>query len=182
MHKFFASLPRASATAKTLVFSAQNRYSFPINRTRMQAIINKEARSKYEFLEEWDAGLVLSGAEVKSVKLGRMNLKGAYVNQENGEFFLQNAHISPYQIKNQQGYNPERPRKLLLTKSEIDRIQGKLNEKGLTIVPIRVYSKSGLIKVKIALARGLKAHDKREKLKKRDVDRSIARMMKHHAK
>lgn len=144
----------------------------------MESVINKEARSRYEFLEEWDAGIVLSGAEVKSVKLGRMNLKGAYVTIENGELYLQNAHISAYQIKNQPGYLPEHPRKLLLRREEIDRITGKLNEKGLTIVPKKVYSKAGIIKVQVALSRGLKAHDKREKIKKRDTDRSLARMMK----
>lgn len=146
----------------------------------MESVINREAGSRYEYLDEWTAGIVLTGAEVKSVKLGRMNLKGAYVgiDPQTNELFLNNAHISAYQVKNQPGYDPERPRKLLLRKEEIARIIGKLKERGLTIVPKKVYSSSGLIKLNIALARGLKAHDKREKIKKRDTQRDIARMLK----
>lgn len=141
----------------------------------MESIINKYARSKYEFLESWEAGLILSGAEVKSVKKGAMHLKSAYISEEDGELWLKNAHISPYQMSNQQGYDPERPRKLLLKRREIDSMKGKIHEEGLTLIPEKVYSKRGLLKVKVTLARGLKKHDKREKLKKRDVDRNIAR-------
>lgn len=143
----------------------------------MKPIVNREARSKYEFLDSWDAGLVLSGAEVKAAKAGRMNLKGAYVTHENDELWLKKAHISAWQNENQPGYEPERPRKILLKRQEIDSIMGKLKEKGLTIVPEKVYSKSGLLKVKVSLARGLKKHDKREKIKKRDLDRQAARTM-----
>lgn len=144
----------------------------------MQPIVNREARSKYEFLDDWDAGLVLTGGEVKAAKKGHMNLKGAYVSFENGELWLKNAHISAYQQANQVDYEPERQRKLLLKRREIDSIMGKLNEKGLTLVPEKVYSKSGLLKVHVVLARGLKKHDKREKMKKRDIDRDLARSLK----
>lgn len=141
----------------------------------MQSIVNKEARSKYEFLQEWDAGLVLTGAEVKSIKSGGLNLRGAFIGIENGELWLKSAYIRPWQLSNQPGYEPEQPRKLLLRKQEIEQIIGKLNEKGLTIVPARVYSKGGILKMNVALARGLKKHDKREKLKKRTVDRKMSR-------
>lgn len=143
----------------------------------MQSVINKEARSKYEFLETWDAGLVLTGAEVKSVKNGRMNLKGSYISEEKGELWLKKAHISAYQLPNQPDYEPERSRKLLLQRKEIDSILGKLKQNGLTLIPKKVYSKSGLIKVEVALARGLKKHDKRARLKERDVNRSIRRAL-----
>lgn len=141
----------------------------------MQSVINKEARSKYEFLAEWDAGLVLTGAEVKSIKNGGLNLRGAFIGIENGELWLKNAYIRPWQLHNQPGYDPEQPRKLLLQKREVEHIIGKLNEKGLTIVPKKVYSKGGYLKIVIALARGLKKHDKRAKLKKRDIDRKMSR-------
>lgn len=147
----------------------------------MESIVNRYARSQYEFLDSWDAGLVLTGAEVKSIKLGQMNLKGAYVGYENGELWLKNAHVTAYQQMNQPDYEPEQPRKLLLTRKEIDSIMGKLQTEGLTLVPEKVYSKSGLLKLKVSLARGLKKHDKREKLKKKDTDRKIRRALKQQA-
>ncbi len=143
-----------------------------------KTVVNKEAWNKYEFLDYWEAGLVLTGAEVKSVKQGGMNLKGAFVGFENGELWLKNAYIAPYQRANQPGYEPERPRKILLRKSELIQITSKLNEKGLTLVPEKVYSNAGLLKIKVALARGLKAHDKRAKIKKKDLDRKAHRTLK----
>lgn len=144
----------------------------------MQSIVNREARSKYEYLSSWNAGIVLHGAEVKAVKKGQLQLKGAYVSIDNGELWLKNAHISPYQRANQPDYDPERPRKLLLTKKEIANISGKLNDKGLTLIPEKVYSKAGFIKVQVALARGLKKHDKRSRIKQRDLDRQTNRLLK----
>ncbi len=146
----------------------------------MEPIVNRYARSQYQFLDTWDAGIVLSGAEAKSVKKGSVNLKGAYVGFENGELWLKNAHISPYQQNNQRGYSPTRPRKLLLKKKEIVYLATKTQEKGLTVIPEKVYSKHGLIKVSIALAQGLQRHDKRAKIKKRDTDRSIQRALKQY--
>lgn len=122
---------------------------------------------------------MLSGAEVKSVKKGMMNLKGAYVGIENNELWLKDAHISAYQQKNQPRYDPGRPRKILLRKKEIHSIQGKLGTQGLTLIPEKVYSKRGLVKIQVTLVRGLKKHDKREKIKERDVHRSIARALRH---
>lgn len=145
----------------------------------MKTVHNREARSKYEFLETVDAGIVLSGAEVKSVKKGQINLKGSYVSiDDNSEVWIKNLHISPYQQSNQEGYDPEQPRKLLLTKQQIDRFRGKTNEEGLTIVPQKVYSMQGLVKVTIALARGLKKHDKRQRIKDRDTRRKVNRALK----
>lgn len=146
----------------------------------MKPVYNRYAKSQYQFLESWEAGLVLSGAEVKAVKKGMMNLKSSYVGFENGELWLKEAHISPYQIKNQSGYDPDHPRKVLLRKQEIASIQGKLNDGGLTIVPEKVYSKRGLVKVQLSLVRGLKKHDKRQKIKERDVNRSIARALRQN--
>ncbi len=146
----------------------------------MKSIVNREARSKYEFLQSWDAGLVLTGAEVKAAKSGQLNLKGAYVSLENGELWLKNAHIGAYQQKNQPGYDPEQQRKLLLHRREIDAIIGKLKQDGLTLVAEKVYSSAGLLKMKVSLARGLKKHDKRDKIKKRDTDRNIARTLKQN--
>ncbi len=144
----------------------------------MKPIVNRHARSSYEFLNHYEAGLVLAGAEVKAVKKGSISLSSAYVTHENGELWLKNMHISPYQRANQPGYDPERPRKILMRRKEIDTIMGKLKQEGLTMIPEKVYSKSGLIKVELVVARGLKKHDKRERIKKRDVSRSIARALK----
>jgi len=146
----------------------------------MEAIYNRYARSQYTFLDTWDAGVILTGAEAKSVKKGMMNLKGAYVSFENGELWLKNAHISPYQMNNQKGYVPTRQRKLLLHKRELIVMDSKSHEKGLTLIPEKVYSKHGLIKVTVALAQGLQKQDKRAKLKKRDTDRDIARALKQY--
>lgn len=144
----------------------------------MKPVFNRQAKAKYEFLESWEAGLILSGAEVKSVKTGGMNLTGSYVSFEKGEIWLKNAHISAYQQRNQNDYDPTRTRKLLLTRQERQTLIGKLQQKGLTIIPEKVYSKVGLIKVTISLVRGLKKYDKRQKIKKRDIDRNISYSLK----
>ena len=122
---------------------------------------------------------MLTGAEVKSIKKGGLSLKGAFVGFENGELWLKNMHVYPYQRANQKGYEPERTRKILLKKSEIIQIQKKLNEKGLTLIPQKVYSRSGLVKLTVALAKGLKKVDKRDKIKKRDLDRQEARLLRN---
>ena len=145
---------------------------------------NKKARFDYEILEEIEAGMALTGQEVKSIRLGRMGLKGSYVflkRREKGfpEVFLLGAGIPPYQPKNAPaGYEAERPRKLLLKKAEIKRLIGKAKEKGLTLVPLKVYTKRGRIKIRIGIARGRKKADKREKIKKRDANREIRRALK----
>ncbi|MBU0731368.1 SsrA-binding protein SmpB [Patescibacteria group bacterium] len=138
---------------------------------------NKQGLYNYEVKDKFEAGIVLSGCEVKSTKKGHVNLKGSYVSYEKGDLWLKNAHISAYQAKNQPGYDPIHPRKLLMKRTEIDSLMGKSKQKGLTILPISLYTKGGLIKVKVGLARGKKAHDKRDLIKKRDADRRIGRAL-----
>src|SRR3989344_5123708 len=135
---------------------------------------NRKAYFDYEILEKFEAGLVLSGAEVKSIRNGRMNLAGSYVNFHNGEPYLIGASIAPYQPKNQPSdYDPSRTRKLLLNKKEIDYISGKTKQKGLTLIPLRVYNKGRRIKIEIGLARGKKQYDKRAAISKRETARKI---------
>lgn len=138
---------------------------------------NKKAYFDYEILETYEAGIVLSGAEVKSIRNAKANLKGSYVAVKNSEAFIENMHISSYQPKNQPDYDPTRRRKLLLKKAEIDRLADSAEQRGLTIIPLEIFSKSGLIKMKIGLCRGRKKYDKREVLKKRQQEKDIRRMV-----
>ena len=141
--------------------------------------MNKKAGFNYEFLEKMETGIVLAGFEVKSLKSGRGSLDGAYVSVRNGEVFLVHAHIPPYQAGNTpKEYDQYRDRKLLLNKKEIAHLVGFEKQKNLTIVPISVYNKGGKIKVEIAIARGKKKYDKRETIKKRDIEREIGRSLK----
>ena len=140
---------------------------------------NRKARFNYEILEKYEAGIELLGTEVKSVRGGQMSLEGAFVIARGGEAYLINANIPPYQPKNApRDYDPLRNRKLLLTKKEIAALAGSEKNKSLTIVPISVYNKSKKIKVEIALVKGKKKFDKRETIKKRDIDREIRRTLK----
>lgn len=135
---------------------------------------NRQARFDYNILEEYEAGIVLSGQETKSVRNGQINLKGSYVVFSNGNPALLNAHISKYSYAGQLlGYDPTQTRRLLLKKREIQYLREKLEEKGLTIVPLSVYTSGHLIKVKIGLAKGKQLHDKRATSKKRDLDREV---------
>jgi len=146
----------------------------------MKVIIeNKKAYFNYQILEKFEAGISLIGQEVKSIKSGRINLAGAYVVFKNSQVYLVGCHIPPYQPKNAPpDYNPERFRKLLLKKSEIKYLIGKVKQKGLTLVPLRVYTKRGKIKVEFGIAKGLKKVDKRELIKKREVERRIRKALK----
>ncbi len=140
---------------------------------------NKKARFDYEILETFEAGLVLSGAEVKSIKNGRMNLTGSYINFHDGELYLIGAFIAPYQPKNQPiDYDPSRSRKLLLRKKEIVSLIGKIKPKGLTLIPLKAYNKGRRIKLEFAMARGKKQYDKREVIAKREAARKIERELK----
>ena len=140
---------------------------------------NKKAYFNYEILEKLIAGISLLGLEVKSIKSGRISLKATYVVLRNEEAFLIGANIPPYQPKNTpKDYNPERSRKLLLKKSEIKYLIGKTKQKGLTIVPLRVYNIRGKIKLEIGLVKGKKKFDKREIIKKREREREIRRLLK----
>ncbi len=139
--------------------------------------VTPHLRSDYNVLEDYEAGLVLTGAEVKSCKLGHVKLQGAYVSYENGKFWLKRAFIGPYQLANQPGYDPIRPRQVLLHKREMDYLMGKVQEAGLTLLPENLYTTRRLVKLKVVLARGKKKYDKRADIKKRDVNRQIARAL-----
>ncbi len=142
-------------------------------------VINKKAQYQYEFLEKFKAGIVLKGQEVKSIKAGRMALGGSFVVLKEGEVFLIGANIPAWQPKNAPpDYEPQRNRKLLLKKLEIKKLIGLSAQKGLTIVPLRVYTERGNIKVEFGIARGKKKFDKREKIKKREIEREIKRALK----
>jgi len=133
---------------------------------------NRKALYEYEILEKYEAGLALKGFETKSIRTGHISLQGSYVVIKNSETWLLNANIPAYQAKNTPAdYEPTRSRKLLLHKAEITSLIGKSKQRGLTLVPLRVYNKSGKIKLEFALARGKKEYDKREKIKKRDFER-----------
>ncbi len=131
---------------------------------------NRQARHNYELLEFWEAGMVLTGTEVKSARTGRVNLQDAFADVNPGEVWLSNAHFSPYSHGNRYNHEAMRKRKLLLHREEIQKIFLKVRDKGLTVVPTKVYLKDGLIKCEIALARGKKLHDKRDTERKREQE------------
>jgi len=139
---------------------------------------NRQARFNYEILEKVEAGIALMGTEVKSIREGKANIKEAYADIHDGEAWLIGAHINPYSHGNITNHNPLRERKLLLNSREIHRLQGKIMEKGLTLVPLRLYLKGRLIKLELGVARGKKLVDKREDIKKRDQQREIQRELK----
>ena len=140
--------------------------------------VNKFAAHSYEVLETFEAGMVLLGHEVKSIRTGRVGLRGSYVVFKEEEAFLIGASIPPYQPKNTPpDYQPDRARKLLLQKSEIKYLLGKSRQKGLTMAPLKLYSKAGKIKLEFALVKGLREIDKREKIKKRETEREIRRVL-----
>jgi SsrA-binding protein len=140
---------------------------------------NRQARYLYEILETYEAGIELVGTEVKSIRAGKVNLKDGYALIRNGEAWLLNIHISPYQAGGTYfNHEARRTRKLLLHRQEINRLIGQVEQKGLTLVPLKMYFKSGRIKVAIGLGRGKKLHDKRETVKHREDKREMARAMK----
>lgn len=140
---------------------------------------NKKAYFDYEILEKYEAGIVLIGQEVKSIKSGRINLAGSYVILKDGEVFLIGANVPPYQPKNaSEGYNPERSRKLLLKKSEINYLIGKSRQKSLTLIPLKVYTVKAKIKIEFGTAKGKKKFNKKETIKKREIDREIKATLK----
>jgi SsrA-binding protein len=146
----------------------------------MALVEHKKARLNYEILEEFEAGLELEGGEVKSLRKGAGKLEGSHVVVRGGEAYLVGAHIPAYQPANTaEGYDPNRSRRLLLTKKEIATLLGYEGQKGLTIVPLRVYNKGKVLKLALGAARGRKAFDKRAVLKKRDTDREIDRTLKN---
>lgn len=134
---------------------------------------NKQARFDYFITETFEAGLVLTGSEVKSLRLKQITFKDSYISFIKDEAFLQNAHIAEYRASSYNNHVPERLRKLLLSRKELDKIYGSLREQGLTCVPLKIYFKEGRVKLEIGLAKGKKLHDKRESIKKRDVDQQL---------
>jgi SsrA-binding protein len=139
---------------------------------------NRKAFHEYFVLQKMEAGIALKGTEVKALREGLVNLKDSYVNFEGGEAFLFGMHISPYTHGNRENHDPERTRKLLLHRREIEKLRVQLVEKGLTIVPLRLYFKGGRVKAEIAIVRGKKLYDKRETEKRKDADREAAAAMK----
>ena len=139
---------------------------------------NRKARHDYFIVETFEAGIVLHGTEVKSLRMGRANLKDSYAAVMKGELWLFHAHISPYDFGNIYNHDPVRPRKLLLHKQEIKRLIGKVEEKGMTLIPLRLYFTRGKAKVELGLARGKRQYDKREDIAKRDSDRDMQRELK----
>src|SRR6266513_1249016 len=142
-------------------------------REKAQANIaeNRKAFHDYHLLETFEAGVALLGTEVKAIREGRVNLRDSYARVEDGEVFLYNVHISPYSHRGYADHEPLRRRKLLLHKSEIRKLIGKTVEKGMTLVPIRMYFKDGRVKVAVSLAKGKQLYDKRETIKKREAER-----------
>jgi SsrA-binding protein len=142
-------------------------------REKAQKLIadNRKARHDYHVLDEWEAGVALLGTEVKAIREGRVNLRDSFARLDKGEIWLTNVHISPYSHTGYAHHDERRQRKLLLHRHEILKLSGRVNEKGLTLVPLRMYFKNGRVKVALALVKGKQAHDKRETIRKREVDR-----------
>jgi SsrA-binding protein len=143
---------------------------------------NRKALYDYEILESFEAGVALLGTEVKSIRAGRVNLRDSYARVEGGEVWAFNVHISPYTHRGYVDHEPLRKRKLLLHKAEIRKLIGRTVEKGLTLVPLRMYFKNGRVKLAVGLARGKKAHDKRETIKRREVDRETRAAIKERGR
>ena len=138
---------------------------------------NRKARHEYEILDTWEAGLVLLGTEVKALRNGRVNLGDSYGEIREGEAWLVKMHIGPYEMGNRENHDPFRRRKLLLNRREIRKIRPKVEEQGLTLVPLKIYFKKGRVKIELGLGRGKKLHDKRDAKAKKDVQRRIEKEM-----
>ncbi|MHC1699028.1 MAG: SsrA-binding protein SmpB [Geobacteraceae bacterium] len=143
---------------------------------------NKKAYHNYFIEEKFEAGMVLTGTEIKSLRMGNANLNDSFAIVRNGEAFLNNLHISPYDFGNRENHDPDRMRKLLLHKKEIAKLFGKIREQGYSVVPLRLYFKKGLAKVEIGLAKGKKLYDKREVMKEKDQKRDMAQALKQRNK
>jgi SsrA-binding protein len=140
--------------------------------------VNRKASHDYELVERFEAGLVLVGTEVKSARDGKVNLKDSYAAARGGELYLLQTHINPYSHGTHENHDPLRPRKLLLHKRELRKLIGKVTERGLTLIPTRMYFKDGRLKVEIALARGKRQHDRRAAARERDVKRDVEAALK----
>ena len=140
--------------------------------------VNRKARHEYEIVDKWEAGIALQGSEVKSIREGGVSFTGSFAHIKEGEAYLHNLHIAPYSAIGYPAGDPKRERKLLLHKREIQSLTGTLNQKGLTLIPLRIYFKRGIAKVEIGLGRGRRLYDKRQKLKEKDTKRQIERTLK----
>ncbi len=147
--------------------------------TEKNITVNRKARHEYTIIQSFEAGIALQGTEVKALRQGKANLVDSYANLQGGEVFLVGAHISVYEQGNINNHEPTRTRKLLLNKSEIRKLIGKVKEKGLTLIPLRLYFKNGKVKVELALVKGKKVYDKREAIAKRDYERDQERRFKY---
>jgi SsrA-binding protein len=154
----------------------------PREKGRKLVASNRKARHDYAILDVFEAGIALTGTEVKSLRAGRASLVDAFAQEKDGEFFLYGMHVPEYAQGTWTNHEPRRTRKLLLTRHEITRLIGKLKESGLTLVPLSLYFSDGWAKVELALARGKKSYDKRQDLAKRDANREIARVTGRRAK
>jgi SsrA-binding protein len=143
---------------------------------------NRKARHDYHIIETWEAGIALVGTEVKAIREGRVNLRDSYARTEGGEVWMMNVHISPYSHRGYAEHAETRQRKLLLHRHEIRKLIGRVAEKGLTLVPLEMYFKKGRVKVRIALAKGKQAYDKRETIRRREVDRETRAAVKSRSR
>ena len=143
---------------------------------------NRQASYRYHLMDKWEAGLVLTGTEVKSLRGGKAQLKDGYASIQNGEVWLHNVHIPPYGPATRDNHEPERPRKLLMHKREIERLIGKTQERGLTLVPTRIYFSGPRAKVELALARGKEQRDKRESIREREQKREMERALRYRSR
>tara|TARA_B100001248_G_scaffold262389_1_gene258015 strand:- start:18319 stop:18777 length:459 start_codon:yes stop_codon:yes gene_type:complete len=139
---------------------------------------NKKAKHDYHLQDFLEVGMELTGSEVKSLRNGACNLKDSFVTVDRGELFLNKAHISEYKYSNYNNHSPERKRKLLAHREEINKLEKKIQQKGFTLVPTKIYFKNGICKLEVALGKGKKRHDKRDSIKKRDVNRELSRALK----
>ena len=146
-----------------------------------EVAVNRQAYHNYEIIEKFEAGMVLTGTEIKSAREGRVNLKDAYGLVKNAEIWLLNCHISPYSHGNYANHDPLRTRKLLMHRSEIKRLIGRTTERGLTLVPLKVYLKNGRLKCELALAKGRKVHDKREVSRQKTIDKETRQALRERA-
>jgi len=140
--------------------------------------VNRKARHDYHIEESLEAGIVLKGSEIKSIRAGKVNLSDAHARPENGELWLYNCHIATYDAASYNTHEPKRPRKLLLHRKELDFLAAKVTQKGLTLVPLKLYTKHGVAKLELGVARGKKLYDKREAIARRHAEREIERAMK----
>ncbi len=143
---------------------------------------NKKAYHDYFIDSTYETGIVLVGSEVKSIRLGGVNLKDSFCIIKNGEVFILNMHVSPYEKGSYFNEDPRRTRKLLMKRAEIDKLLGKVSAKGYTLVPTKIYFKGGLVKVEVGLARGKELHDKRDSIKEKDMKRDLQRQLKNYRK